>query len=139
VKILILNGPNLNLLGTREPHVYGHVSLDTVLQNLRSEFVGVEFEARQSNIEGELIDAIQYAGLQGIPVVFNPGGYTHSSVALADAITAAQARVVEVHISNIAAREPERRISLLSARCLGTITGLGTEGYRLAVIALLRL
>ncbi len=133
MKILILNGPNLNLLGVREPEIYGNQGFDTFYTALVQQFPQLKFQYYQSNLEGELIDKIQQAGLEGIAVVFNPGGYTHTSVAIADAIKAAKCRVLEVHITNIKSREPERHFSLVSSACIGTITGLGLFGYALAV------
>ena len=139
MKILILNGPNLNLLGKREPEVYGSTLFEDFFPTLQKQFPSAELSYFQSNIEGELINAIQQAGLEGTSIVFNPGGYTHTSVALADAIKAVNARVIEVHISNIFAREPERRMSLVSGACIGCITGLGLVGYQLAIEYLLKL
>lgn len=138
-KILILNGPNLNLLGTREPEVYGRVSMDDYLKALAVDYPGVEIDYYQSNSEGELIDRLQEAGfdedLSGI--VFNAGAYTHTSLALADAIRAIGRPVVEVHISNPAAREEIRHRSLIAPACKGTIAGFGMDSYRLGIEALL--
>ena len=132
-KITIINGPNLNLLGKREPGVYGTEGFDTYLDTLRKEFTDVEFDYFQSNIEGELIDAIQKAGFSADGIVMNPGGYTHTSVAIGDAIAAVPAPLIEVHISNVHAREDFRKISHISAKAKGTICGLGLKGYALAV------
>lgn len=131
MRLLILNGPNLNRLGTREPKIYGSDSLDSIEQSLREAFPQVAFTFIQSNHEGELIDAIQREDIDGI--VLNAGGYTHTSVALRDAVAGASVPVVEVHITNIYSREEFRRHSLLSDVCVGQITGLGVMGYELAV------
>jgi 3-dehydroquinate dehydratase II len=137
--ILILNGPNLNLLGEREPSVYGAASLADIIAGLRSGLDAdrVEIRDAQSNAEGDLIDAIHDARTWADGIVLNPGGYTHTSVALRDAIAAVDVPVVEVHLSNVHARERFRHRSLISAVCLGTIGGFGPVGYRLAVDALL--
>lgn len=138
MKILIVNGPNLNLLGRRQPEIYGPRAMDDILDEVRAAFPGVEIKYYQSNHEGALIDKIQEAGydpaVRGI--VLNAGGYTHTSVALADAVAAVPVPVVEVHLSNIAAREDFRRNSLLAPVCRGTISGLGPAVYELAVRAL---
>ncbi len=133
MKILILNGPNLNLLGKREPHIYGNRPFETFLDELRLKYSNHDIAYFQSNLEGELIDALQMAGVEQVPVVMNPGGYTHTSVAIADAIIGAGVEVIEVHISNVHAREIERRSSMVSAACKGVITGLGLAGYDLAI------
>jgi 3-dehydroquinate dehydratase-2 len=135
MRLLILNGPNLNLLGQREPGVYGSESFEEYLKRLRTAFPDVTLDYRQSNIEGELVDALQQAvsGYHGI--LFNAGGYTHTSVALRDAIAAIKVPVIEVHISNILAREEFRHTSLLTGVCVGMISGLGLDSYRLAVEA----
>lgn len=137
--ILILNGPNLNLLGEREPSVYGAASLADIIGELRSGLDAdrVEIRDAQSNAEGGLIDAIHEARTWADGIVLNAGGYTHTSVALRDAIAAVDVPVVEVHLSNVHARERFRHRSLISAVCLGTIGGFGPVGYRLAVDALL--
>ena len=131
MKITILNGPNLNLLGTREPGVYGSQTFDDFYKQLKEKFPAVGFTYYQSNIEGELINALQSADADGI--IFNPAGYTHTSVAIGDAISAIKIPVIEVHISNVHAREEFRKISLISAKSKGTISGLGLTGYSLAV------
>ena len=138
--ILVLNGPNLNLLGAREPSVYGRNPLPCVIAGLNSLYDGViDIVDFQSNHEGELIDRLHKAGFdpECRGIVFNAGAYTHTSLALADAIRAIPAPVVEVHISNVAARESMRHVSLIAPACLGTITGFGTDVYRLGVNALL--
>lgn len=132
-KITIINGPNLNLLGKREPSVYGSEGFDTYLQKLKKNYPLTELTYFQSNIEGELIDAIQKAGFSQDGIIFNPGGYSHTSVALGDAIAAITSPVIEVHISNIHAREEFRKISHVSAKAKGTISGLGLEVYALAL------
>jgi 3-dehydroquinate dehydratase-2 len=135
VSILVLHGPNLNLLGTREPQVYGSLTLaeiDQRLQELAAEF-HVELRTLQSNHEGELIDALHDARTWASGVVFNPGGYTHTSVALRDAVAAIGIPVVEVHLSNVAAREEFRHTSLISPVCVGSIAGLGWQSYALAL------
>ena len=139
MKIAIINGPNLNLLGTREPEVYGNETFSTFLEKLIKTFPDVQFQYVQSNIEGELINAIQEYGLTTDGIILNPAGYTHTSVAIGDAVAAIPAAVVEVHISNIFAREEFRKHSYVSAKCAGVISGLGLKGYELAVIYLLNL
>lgn len=137
-RILILNGPNLNLLGTREPAIYGGLSLDEIVQSVREAFPEVEVEHLCSNHEGELVEAVQKADGHFSGVVLNAGGYAHTSVALRDAVAAVQVPVVEVHISNLLAREPFRHVSLVGGVCVGGIMGLGGDGYHLAVHYLLR-
>lgn len=139
MKLLILSGPNLNLLGTREPEIYGSETLEDVERSLRELVAarGIALEFKQSNSEGALIDALHEARLECAGVVFNPGGYTHTSVALRDAISAIAIPVVEVHLSNVHAREEFRKRSYLAPVCIGTISGFGTNSYRLGVDALL--
>ena len=137
-KIVIINGPNLNLLGQREPEIYGAQGFDSYLIQLRSQFNAVTIDYFQSNIEGELIDAIQAAGESADGIILNPAGYTHTSVAIGDAIAAIKVPVVEVHISNIHAREEFRKFSHVSAKARGTIAGLGLEGYTLALQYLIK-
>ncbi len=136
MRILILNGPNLNLLGIREPGVYGDKSFENYLPELRKKYEEIEIAYFQSNVEGELIDKIQEWGFGSDGIILNAGAYTHTSVALADAISAVRVPVVEVHISNTARRESFRHLSYISAVCLGTITGFGLDSYELALIAL---
>ena len=133
MKITIINGPNLNLLGKRETDIYGDESFDAYLEKLKSIFPEIEFEYFQSNIEGELIDALQKYGYTSEGIILNPGGYTHTSVAIGDAVAAVPAKVIEVHISNIFTREEFRKISHVSAKCIGVISGLGLKGYELAI------
>lgn len=137
--ILILNGPNLNLLGYREVDIYGHRTLDDIIEGLRFEFPDVRIEAIQSNHEGALIDAIHDTRADDacIGIVLNAGAYTHTSLALADAIAAVPTPVVEVHLSNVDAREPIRHKSLIAPVCIGSIAGFGPLSYSLAVRALL--
>ncbi len=138
-KITIINGPNLNLLGKRETSVYGSESFESFLEKLKTANPDVDINYVQSNIEGELIDAVQKFGFSGNGIIINPGGYTHTSVALGDAIAAVSVPVIEVHISNIHAREEFRKISHISAKARGTIAGLGLDGYALALDYLQRL
>ena len=138
MEILILHGPNLNLLGTREPEVYGSMTLESLNEKLIAEGqkLGVEITCQQSNHEGTLIDALHNASEWADGVVFNPAGYTHTSVALRDAIASIEIPVVEVHISNVYAREKFRHKSLVSAVCVGKISGFGWKSYLLGMIAL---
>ncbi len=136
--LAIINGPNLNLLGKREPEVYGNLSFEDYLTELRNKFSEIEFTYFQSNVEGELINALQQYGFNHDGIIINPGGYTHTSVAIGDAIASIKAPVIEVHISNVHAREEFRRISHVSAKCKGTISGLGLMGYELAVRAFIQ-
>ena len=131
--IQIINGPNLNLLGVREPSVYGSTSFDDFLPRLRACFPDVQIDYFQSNIEGELIDKLQAVGFQCDGIVLNAGAYTHTSIALADCIRAISAPVVEVHISNVHQREDFRHQSMIAAACRGVICGFGLDGYRLAI------
>ena len=138
MKILIINGPNLNLVGNREPEVYGNQSFEAYLKKLRKQYHEVTLEYFQSNIEGEIINALQKAGLLYDGVIINAGGYAHTSIAIADAVKAISTPVVEVHISNTFAREPFRHISFLAANVKGSIIGFGMESYRLAVESLVK-
>jgi len=133
MKIAIINGPNLNLLGVREPEVYGSESFEAFLAKVKTKYPSISFTYFQSNIEGELVTALQESGFSADGIVFNPGGYTHTSVAIGDAIAAIPCQVVEVHISNIFAREEFRKISHVSAKAIGVISGLGLKGYELAL------
>jgi 3-dehydroquinate dehydratase-2 len=133
MRITIINGPNLNLLGTREPEIYGSVSFEAFYQVLISRFPSVTFDYIQSNHEGVLIDALQQCSYHTDAVIINLAGYTHTSIALADTIKMLSIPVIEVHISNIHAREPYRQHSYTGAQAKGVITGLGLEGYALAV------
>ncbi|MDO4190767.1 MAG: type II 3-dehydroquinate dehydratase [Bacteroidales bacterium] len=135
--IAIINGPNLNLLGKREPDVYGSVSFDDYLLTLKEKFPDVEFRCFQSNVEGELVTMIQQVGFDVDGVVLNAAAYTHTSVAIADAVLAVKAPVVEVHISNVFRREEVRHHSLLQAAVVGSVVGFGMKSYELAVRALL--
>lgn len=133
MRITIINGPNLNLLGKREPGIYGTVSFDQFLEELQKKYPATVISYFQSNVEGELINEIQKAGFEQDGIILNPGGYTHTSVAIGDAIAAIKAPVVEVHISNVHAREDFRKLSYVSGKATGTITGLGLKGYELAL------
>ncbi|MCR4959721.1 MAG: type II 3-dehydroquinate dehydratase [Prevotella sp.] len=139
MKILIINGPNLNLLGRREPGIYGQMSFDDYLPQLRQRYPDVEIDYFQSNIEGVLIDKMQEVGFHFDGIVLNAGAYTHTSVALHDCIRSIKAPVVEVHISNVHQREEFRHKSMISSACRGVICGFGLDSYRLAVEALLAL
>ncbi len=139
MKIQIINGPNLNLLGKREPEKYGMLTFEEWLNNLRPVYPLIEFDYFQSNIEGELINKIHEAGFSCNGIILNPGGYTHTSVSLADAVASVKAPVVEVHITNIAAREEFRHNSLVGRYCAGSIIGFRLDGYRLAVEALIEI
>ena len=133
MKIAIINGPNLNLLGKREPGIYGHASFDEYLAQLKKDYPRVSFTYFQSNVEGELVTAIQENGFSCDGILLNAGAYTHTSVALRDAIAAVPAPVIEVHISNVYAREEFRHTSRIAARCQGSICGLGLKGYELGL------
>lgn len=132
MKLLILNGPNLNLLGSREPSIYGADTLSDLIKQIETAYPSIQFEHIQSNHEGALIDAIQdSAKFDGI--IFNAGGYTHTSVAIADALAAVKPKTIEVHLSNVHARESFRHTSLIAPHCLGSIAGFGVDSYLLAV------
>ena len=132
-KIQIINGPNLNLLGKREPTVYGNASFDDYLSEFRARFPQCEISYYQSNVEGEIINKIHEVGFEYDGIVLNAGAYTHTSIALHDAIKAVTTPVVEVHISNVHARESFRHVSMISAACRGVILGFGLDSYRLAI------
>lgn len=133
MNIQIINGPNLNLLGKREPEVYGSQTFDTFYTGLQKRFPAVSFSYYQSNVEGELINKLHEVGFTADAIILNAGAYTHTSIALHDAIASIKSPVVEVHISNIYAREEFRHTSLITSKCAGLITGFGMEGYALAV------
>ena len=136
-KIIIINGPNLNLLGTREPDVYGVNNFEEYLNFLKSSFPSFVLEYFQSNIEGELIDKLHEVGFSYDGIVFNAGGYTHTSVSIGDAIASISTPVVEVHISNVYAREDFRHQSFMAKHCKGVIAGFGMESYRMAIQSIL--
>ena len=133
MKIAIINGPNLNLLGKREVDIYGSSSFDSFFEQLKTSFPTVELSYYQSNVEGELVNELQKTGFSYDGIIFNPGGYTHTSVAIGDAIAAITTPLIEVHISNIFGREEFRKISHVSAKAKGVISGLGLKGYELAL------
>ena len=135
--IEIINGPNLNLTGRREPEIYGSVTMEQYLDELRQSFPEVQIGYYQSNVEGEIINCIHEVGFSADGIIINAGGYSHTSVALHDALAAVPAPAIEVHLSNIFAREEYRHHSLLTSACRGIICGLGLKGYKLAVNALL--
>ncbi|PYF76951.1 3-dehydroquinate dehydratase [Pedobacter nutrimenti] len=139
MKIQIINGPNLNLLGLREPEVYGKERFEDYFDKLKKEYPHVELMYFQSNVEGELINKLHEIGFSFSGIILNAGGYTHTSVAIADAISGIKSPVIEVHISNIYAREEYRHVSLTGKNCKGVLTGFGMDGYRLAIEALLKL
>jgi 3-dehydroquinate dehydratase-2 len=136
MKIIIINGPNLNLLGKREPEVYGQTSFESYFTDLEKAFPQIELSYYQSNVEGELINKLHEVGFSYDGIILNAGGYTHTSVALADAIAAITTPVLEVHISNIFAREEYRHVSLISKHCVGIISGFGLKSYELALKSL---
>ena len=138
MKIQIINGPNLNLLGLREPGIYGNQGFESYLEDLRLNFQNITIDYYQSNVEGELINKVHEVGFTYDGVILNAGGYTHTSVALADAIAAIKTPVIEVHISNIYARESYRHVSLTGKNCKGVLTGFGMDGYRLAINSFLQ-
>ncbi len=133
MKIQIINGPNLNLLGVREKSIYGDSSFEAYFEELKSKYSILELEYFQSNVEGEIINKLHERGFSYDGIILNAGGYTHTSVAIADAIAAIKTPVVEVHISNIYSREEYRHISLTGKNCKGVLTGFGLDGYRLAL------
>jgi len=137
MKIIIINGPNLNLIGKREPKIYGNISFETYLENIRKEFPTIEIDYFQSNIEGEIISKIQETGFSYNGIILNAGAYTHTSIGIADAIKSVSTAVVEVHISNTFSRESFRHTSYISPVSKGIIVGFGLDSYRLAVLSLL--
>jgi len=138
MKIQIINGPNLNLLGLREPSIYGSESIDSFIEKLRKQYSIIEIDYYQSNVEGELINKLHEVGFSYDGIILNAGGYTHTSVAIADAIASIKTPVVEVHVSNIYAREEYRHVSLTGKNCKGVLTGFGLNGYRLALESFLK-
>ena len=139
LNILILNGPNLNMLGVREPGIYGVNSLLSLITDLKTKFSDVVISHHQSNVEGELISLIQDFGMRYDGIVFNPGGFSHTSVAIRDAVSSVSARVIEVHISNIHAREEFRRLTIVGGACEAVISGFGVRGYEIALEHLIKL
>ena len=137
MRIQIINGPNINLLGKREPSIYGSVSFEEYLSGLRNKYPEIQVDYYQSNIEGEMINVIQQTGFEVDGIILNAGAYTHTSIALQDAIRSINAPVIEVHISNVHARESFRHISMIAGACKGVICGFGLDSYRLAMEALL--
>ncbi|HRO42027.1 MAG TPA: type II 3-dehydroquinate dehydratase [Flavipsychrobacter sp.] len=133
LSLAVLNGPNLNLIGTREPHIYGEQSLQDYLQSLPAQFPNVSFSFYQSNVEGELINFLHDSQGKVDGIILNAGAYSHTSIALADAITAINIPVIEVHISHVFAREDFRKTSFIASKCIGSISGLGLNGYELAI------
>lgn len=139
MKIIIVNGPNLNLLGIRENSIYGSMDFESYFETLKARFPEIDFEYFQSNVEGILIDKLHEKGFSAEGIILNAGGYTHTSVALSDAIAAIKTPVVEVHISNVFAREDFRHTSLIAGKCKGSISGFGLDSYRIAVESFLTL
>ena len=137
MKISIINGPNLNLMGVRETSIYGNTSMHSFIDAIRLKYSNEEITYFQSNVEGEIINELQQQGFTSDAIILNAGGYTHTSVAIADAVKAIDCKVIEVHISNIFAREEFRRHSFLSPVCIGVISGFGLKGYELAIESLL--
>ena len=136
-KIIIINGPNLNLLGKRQPEIYGNITFEDFFKELKSSFEFIQLEYYQSNVEGDLVNKLQEVGFSYSGIVFNAGGYTHTSVAIADAVASLDSPTIEVHISNVYAREEFRHQSLMAANCKGVIAGFGLNSYKLAIEALL--
>ena len=137
MRIQIINGPNINLLGKREPSIYGSVTFEDYLAELRQKYTDIQIDYFQSNIEGELIDKIQQTGFDVDGIILNEGAYTHTSIALQDAIRSVTSPVIEVHISNVHAREAFRHVSMIACACKGVICGFGLNSYRLALEALI--
>ncbi len=138
MRIAIINGPNLNLLGTRQPEIYGSQTFEQYLEKLRSEYANIEVSYFQSNVEGELVNAIQKMGAENDGIILNAAAYTHTSVAIGDAVAAVSVPVIEVHISNVQARESFRHHSYIAKHAAGVISGFGLEGYRLALEGMVR-
>lgn len=138
MRIQIINGPNINLLGKREPSIYGSESFEDYLNGLKARYAGIAFDYYQSNIEGEIINKIHEAGFSCDGIILNAGAYTHTSIAIQDAIRAVTAPVIEVHISNVHKREEFRHKSMISCACIGVICGFGLDSYRLGVEALIQ-
>ena len=136
-KFIIINGPNLNLLGKRQPDIYGNTTFEDFFKELKSSFESIQLEYYQSNVEGDLVNKLQEVGFSYSGIVFNAGGYTHTSVAIADAVASLDSPTIEVHISNVYAREEFRHQSLMAANCKGVIAGFGLNSYKLAIEALL--
>jgi 3-dehydroquinate dehydratase-2 len=134
MKIAIINGPNLNLLGIREPGIYGRQTFEDFLKGLREKYPAVEIDYFQSNVEGDLVSELQRVGFSYDGILLNAAAYTHTSVALGDAVAAIKTSVVEIHISNVAAREEFRSRSFIAPKCIGTIAGLGLKGYELGLL-----
>jgi len=134
-RIIIINGPNLNLIGKREPHIYGDESFEDYLNNLKIEFSAIQLDYYQSNVEGELVTKLQEVGFDFDGIILNAGGYTHTSVAIADAVAAINTPVIEVHISNVYARESFRHESKMAKHCKGVIAGMGLVSYKLGIIS----
>lgn len=139
MRIQIINGPNINLLGKREPSIYGSVIFEEFLSDLRNEYTDLQIDYFQSNVEGELINVIQNTGFDVDGIILNAAAYTHTSIAILDAIRSVTAPVIEVHISNVHARESFRHVSMIAAACKGVICGFGLDSYRLALEALLKI
>ena len=138
MKIIIINGPNLNLLGKREPEIYGSQTFEQFFELLQSEFKEASLQFFQSNIEGEIINKLHEVGFEYDAIILNAGAYTHTSVAISDAIAGIETKVIEVHISNIYAREEYRHKSLISGHCQGMIAGFGLEGYKMAISSVVK-
>ena len=136
-KFIIINGPNLNLLGKRQPEIYGNTTFEDFFKELKSSFESIQLEYYQSNVEGDLVNKLQEVGFSYSGIVFNAGGYTHTSVAIADSVASLDSPTIEVHISNVYAREEFRHQSLMAANCKGVIAGFGLNSYKLAIEALL--
>ena len=135
MKVIIINGPNLNLLGKREPSIYGNESFEAYLSSLRSDFSELSIDYYQSNVEGEIIDKIHLVGFSFDYILINAGGYTHTSVAISDAIASVKTPCIEIHISQPSAREEYRHTSLIASKCIGSISGFGLNSYRLGLLS----